>query len=337
MKYRTLFSISIEHEYQGQGKWDGLELLPDPKCRRHLQNHRIRLRRLPGHWEWIFQSDSDNKPIVSLNDIDYLRFYLRLQDQKMLHYTRSFEEVFVQDFPEPVPLSKAAFKHWAFPRYSNEQTGDLTLSIFRYRTLEQHRVEDSNRFFLRGNPVPDRTAADFQLRWPDNTQEVTHYDPASKAVQVDLSSAPKGTQFYLSYWAVPPWPPYVFGLVDIHHSFQPGQAFRIALTAKKAYWKYYIVANSTDLTIEGSLPFATTPIPDDDEVAAGLRASFPDPDAKIILFTSAEELTYQNKMIKGIKLKENGTTRIEHLPNPSPGRQGVEIVNIYRKAAMTIT
>ena len=337
MRYRTLLSIAVKHEYYIDEKCDDLEFIPSEDCLLFLKNHRIKINRTPSTLELVQPVDEMEAPFIPLESGAIARFYIQVNHPDFFHFTKDFSEVIISDLGQPLPLEKAAFKQWCFPRYSNENLSaaetQLPMEIYRHIRQERFAVQIpklSDYFFLKGAPVPGRTKADFTLKELDCASlGIEQYDETMKRVKINTLVCPPGKEFTLSYWALPPWPKFVFGLADIFiKPTEPlGKNYTIQLSSQKARWKYYVVAESEDLSIQGPIPFPP-PVTANDETGTLLKTTFPG--SKVKLFTSNTELTYKEAITKGIQLKQGDQIKLSNLPNPSPSSRGVEIVNIFQ-------
>jgi hypothetical protein len=339
MKYKTLFSISMDHEYYINQKCRDVVLVPGSDCLQLIKKHRGRLKQFPASIEIVVPVDEEGTPFIPLEGGVCFRFYIQLKYPQFFHFTKDFEEIDkVHPNKQSITLEQAAFKKWCFPYYTNisDNNAKLPLGVYKCNASEAFQVQAGPKqheevFFLKGIPVPGLEKEDFVLNGPDCIKNnIIAYDEEMKRLRINTRLCTPGMPFEVTYWCISSWPDYAFGLVDIFTSnpIEMGKSYQIRFHSKKIQWKYYVVANDERLTIDGPLSFSSVAAPND-EIGMMLRSAYPD--AKVVLFSSSEELAYKEEARAGIKLKQDSLIKLDHMPNPKPGSQGVEIVKVYRE------
>ena len=346
MKYKTLFSISLFHAYFQVDKEDAgrtpeldryLTLVPSGECAQMIKRYRLMLRNKPGRLLLASPEHAEGTflPKAELS----FRFFLRIKDAAFLQFTDLGNP--------PFDNMKDIFAGLRFPRYvadgSREDLAPERYEDYKANDHFQIREEKSGRdvFFLKSRPLSGLNRDDFSIHGlKGEAFRPVKYDPELKTIQFSTTAYEAGQSFWATYRSVPPWAPDTFGIVDIHvdgNAPDLEQNYRIAFESRKTFWNYFIVSPATltpeDLTIENGangsdeLTFGQAAEISEGEIFDRLKAAFGK--AKVFKVSSAGEIPYHHKTKTGIKLKKKDEVIIPHLPNPSPAKNGIEIINIY--------
>jgi hypothetical protein len=134
----------------------------------------------------------------------------------------------------------------------------------------------------------------------------------------------------------------IFGLIRIVNqsafpfNYDGKPIYQISFTAKSSSWKYYVVAPNlpgtdagTTLSIEDTgrtglskiLFSKTYPVPGTDKIASMLYKDL----SKVVLFTSASPLVFEQSPRQKIELRKGTLTLIDNLPNPDISKPTTEM------------
>lgn len=337
MRYRDLFSVALRHNYFSDSHRTVPEmdryvrLQPEAGCDRLIRRYRLLLRKRPGSWHLTSPILESGSTFLPKRPVTF-RFFLQVLDSKLFHFT---------DFSD-LSLDRV-LAGIEFPRYQNKEAVELSYDLFEYaardffRIRKERLVEDA--FFLKSRPVPGLTTADFTITGLEPSSPEIIYDENQRRILFDTTPAQysEGQVFQLRYRAVPEWAVYTFGLIDITvdgANISLDSSYTISFNRKSEPWQYLIIAaeetGATDLSIENGatgIPFEPAVEETSGETFQLLSESFPE--AKFFRITSQTVVPYSNKARKGLKLKKEGEVIITDLPNPSPEKQGIAILNIH--------
>ena len=89
MQYRTLFSLTIRHDYYDSGECPDFTVAPTPECARILQNYRLLGRPEPTGFRVLTSLDKNDatKPFFDLPQGLNFRFFLYLNNPKFVNFT----------------------------------------------------------------------------------------------------------------------------------------------------------------------------------------------------------------------------------------------------------
>ncbi len=336
MKYKTLFSIHIKHEYFGGtstftpeiNPYLGIE--PTPDCLQLLKQYRLMRRQKPGKWLVLSPvRGAEEKTFLPKKELVF-RFYLK----GLNHYFFQFT-----DFGG-IPINRI-IKGNELLHYQI----DGNLKLYEHFALDTFKIIHNEKtrikhFFLQNRPIGRLTNQDFEVIGLEGNAPILTYDPVLQKIHFETKKSMNEQVFQVKYRAMPKRIPQVIGFIDvgIDGSNIPFEAnYPIVFQNKEETWQYYILGNSdfegSELTIENGRinRGATFEFEEAIEETSGnihnrLKAAFPS--SKIFKIASKSPIPYLKKVKTGLKLKKEDELLIENLPNPSPSNQGIEIINI---------
>ncbi len=238
MKYLTLFSLRINHDYYTDGSCPDFSIEPDAQTKKRLQNHRCIMRASPGALQVLIREDN----LLPISAGTLFCFLLRLDNPQFPSFTN-----LTKLEPDSAPL----FTN----NPSGDSTGDLTLASRKARSTEPFVVTQpsaTDRYTLSGRPLEGQDEG-FKITGSPNVS-FKGYESEGRVVTLDSLAAAPGERFTLGYPIPPTSPRGVFAEVEIHadNSFSPPPqtptTYQIDLTARAVHWGYYLV---TDLAQSG--------------------------------------------------------------------------------------
>jgi hypothetical protein len=325
MKFQPLMALSLTHPYYRDGLCRDFWIEPTIATQSLLKNYRCVLKPLPHGLRILAPVTDDNTPFIPLPKGLTFVFQLRLQNPDFALFT---------DFTE---ISQVAA-----PLYTNADLGpgqEVQLVLVSRRawatesfTVRQPATED--RYTLGGRPLAGLQLTDFTVESLGKIGKVMRYEAATKTITINSADARPGNVFRVTYATTPQQARDVLAEVEIHSNDSlpeitagPGE-FTIAFKAKKARWKYYIIADSsaTQFYIEDK---GTSPVifsaenwtdlnqqPDPaDDIAQTLAAQYPQ--LQRLRFVSDDLVPCQQAARESIQLRLNGNQVVGALPNPS--------------------
>lgn len=336
MKYKTLFSIHIKHEYFGGNstftpeinQYLGIE--PTPNCLQLLKQYRLMQRQKPGKWLVLSPvRGAEEKTFLPKKNLVF-RFYLKVLNNYFFQFT-DFEELSI------APIIKGnELLHY--------QT-DGSLKRYEYFALDTFKIIHNEKtiikdFFLQNRPIGGLTNQDFEVIGLEGNTPALTYDSILQKIHFKTKKSMSGQVFQVKYRAVPKQIPQVIGFIDVSISgnnplFEAN--YPIGFQNKKETWQYYILGNSdfegSKLTIENgwengdaTFEFEEAIEQTNGKIHNHLKAVFPS--SKIFKIASKSPIPYRKKVKTDLKLKKKEELLIKNLPNPSPSNQGIEIINI---------
>ncbi len=321
MKFLPLLELNLIHGYYFDGRCPDFQITPTSTTQRLLKNHRCILRTAPNGIRILTHVTEQNTPLIPLSDGVTFAFQLQLQNS---------------DFPLFTNLD--IYNQITAPLYTNLDNSEaLTLVSKESESTEQFTVVQSVpnvQYVLSGNPMVGLTSADFSITGLGPITAPTGYDPTTKLITVDTTSAQKGELFQVTYAAKPPQARGIFAEVAIRYSdaWPPLEAgskeFQISFDPKAALWKYYIVADSakTEFQINDqsadALVFSEanrTDLNQNPDTSDGLATSLAQkyPTKQRLRFVSDNAVPCQQQPRKGLQLRLADNLVIETLPNPA--------------------
>ncbi len=204
--------------------------------------------------------------------------------------------------------------------------------------LDIYRDEDEKDAFTDKLPAAT-TVFDFSLALDD--QQFLKYTalPIKKNDEFYLFSNKKGkTAFQLS--TIPKVQTLnhgaseMLGILRLCFSFSAQTTLMLNFTAPQLKWKYYVLTGTAfpDPVIDGSATGITfikqTALQATDQVGTALATGYPA--AIISVFESDKAIPVINTGRKNIQLKKTAGNAvvINNLPNPGPGENGIQIINL---------
>ncbi len=324
MKYLSLFSLEILHDYYADRRCSDFEIEPTPETQKLLGNCRCVLKPLPNGLRVLTLSSGPDSPFIPLPPGAVFGFHLRLQNPNFILFT---------DFSE---LALAAA-----PLYTNRASDpELKLVSRETSVTESFAVRQPAKketFVLGGRPLVGTPPAAFRVEGLGAASAPVCYDEAAKLVSVNSESAKVGTPFTVTYPTAPQLKQGVFADVEIKTAGGDNK-FQIVFKAKQVRWKYYVVTNKSenkanipaiedkDKTIAFDAANRTdlTQSPDPaDKIASELIERYPN--MQTFRFVSDALVPCREKARKSIQFQLNGDKVVDALPNPALQNYAIDI------------
>ena len=334
MKYLSLFSLRVTHDYHAGGACSDLHVLPTAKTRRLMERHRLRLQPLSDGLSVAAASDG-NGPLIAPPRNEVFEFELGLREPAFAHFT---------DLRPHAGLGAPVYRNWP--------DGGVALQLGDSDSWQTESWVCPARarkatFVLAGNPSPRDgqraglvRAADFELVGATRSQQVTAYDAATKMITVTPVRAQQ--RIVVRYRARPVADRRRLAAVELRYHADlpaPGREapqFEIRFQARAARWAYYLVTDRPgDFAIVDTRPSgqalgfnpANQTVLDDsasatDPVAADLARRYAG--MTRIRFLSNLPVPCARAARRGIELRLAGDTVLPELPNP-PVQQAIRI------------
>ena len=326
MKFLPLMNLNLTHPYYTDGRCPDFGIEPTLETQRLLKIYRCVLRPVPHGIQILTAVTDQSIPFIPLQKGVTFAFQLYLQNPDFALFTDLTEIVQTlaplytnaEASPaKPVQLALVSQRAWATERF----------------VVGQPAGED--RFTLAGRPLAGLQLADFALEGSSGSiVNLTDYDAAAKIITVNSSTMEVGDPFKITYETAPQRARGVFADVEIHYNDSlpeimagPGE-FQIAFTAKKARWKYYLIADKVEAQFhiedKGVSPIVFSDEnrtnlnqqPDAaDDIAQALAAQYPT--MQRLRFVSDDLISCQQAARKSLQLRLNGNQVVGALPNPS--------------------
>ena len=87
MKYLSLFSLELLHEYYSNRRCSDFEIEATPETQKLLKNYRCNLKPLPNGVRVLTMGNGTNSPFIPLPEKVTFGFQLRLQDPNFILFT----------------------------------------------------------------------------------------------------------------------------------------------------------------------------------------------------------------------------------------------------------
>lgn len=325
MKFQPLMALSLTHSYYRDGLCRDFWIEPTIATQGLLKNYRCILKSLPHGLQVLAPVTDDNTLFIPLPKGLTFVFQLRLRNPDFALFT---------DLTE--------INQIAVPLYTNADPGPgqkVQLALVSRRTwatesftVGQPAKED--RYPLGDRPLAGLQLTDFTVESLVKIGKVNRYEAATKTITINSADARPGDVFRVTYATTPRQARNVLAEVEIHtnnslaeNTAGPGE-FTIAFKAKKARWKYYIIADGSDTQFyiedrgtspvifpaENRTDLNQQPDPADD-IAQTLAAQYPQ--HQRLRFVSGDSVPCQQTARKSIQLRLNGNQVAGALPNPS--------------------
>ena len=321
MKYATLFSLEIIHDYYTDRRCADFKIEPTPATQKLLGNHRCVLRPLPNGICVSTLLADPQTPFLPLPAQATFGFRLRLQNSAFALFT-----------------DLTAINQTAAPLYTNAaspENTDLALVsreawFTEHFTVQQPATREP--FTLSGRPLKEITTAGKFI--VEGLGEIGHkrYDEDSRIIMVNTTSVSPGTPFTVTYPTEPRLGWGVFADVEIKYDqaivkVGGDTKFQVAFKAKQTRWKYYILTDnkSSEFAIEdkdkaiifdaaGQTDLTKSPDPTD-KIAGELAKQYPN--MQTFRFLSNALVPCQEAARKSIQFQLNGDKVMDALPNPA--------------------
>jgi hypothetical protein len=317
MKYITLCSLEILHDYYTDRRCIDFQIEPAPDTQKLLSNYRGILKQFPGGLRVLVAASSENTPFIALPADLIFAFRLRLRNPDFSLFT---------DLSEISPLAAPLYTHK--PSAPNCDLMPVSREAWRTEQFIVQKPATKEAFVLSGRPLRTPQAAEaFIVERLEGKSTYKQYDEATKVITVNSSKTASGTAFTVTYPIAPRLENGVFADVEIKYC--PGKAnrlgndnsFRITFQSRKARWKYYIITDKTNgkIALEDKEKAISFDIenPKDlamDEMAIKLAKQYPH--KQCLCFVSSGLIPCQQAARKNIQFHLNGDTVIHSLPNP---------------------
>ena len=335
IQFKTLFTLTISHDYYEAACQDFEYLIPD-ETQKLLRNGRIICRVIDGVLHCLYETDDSGDPLVSLSNNPEQRLVFGL---KLLNpHFKNFSSAFSNSLGERELDKKIAY-------YRNSTAAETMNSAIRLTmagSIISHDISDATRpvtiqllnesdVVLQENiidDINDRTHINYGLnnisgagKLPDGRYRINE---GSAFGEID-------TEYYshaeLNFNGV-------FGVAEV--GIEPGLYsapvnFEISFTSQQETLKYYVVAKNYSNAEFGSLTITDIGFGEDSRPEISftkvLAASFSDSDIapgllgngedKIAVFRSRSLVERREKARRKIQLSRNGDVLISHLPAPA--------------------
>ncbi len=339
MKFPTLFTVSIFHEYYTSQECQDFSFVIPADSNQLLKNGKLIAKIYEGKLYVLFQQDETGQALVKLTG-KTLRFGLKLLNPFFSNFT---------NFNLSCPLYRNVTAPDAI---AAAQSVTFVGNLFSYELKKVPRpitvnLKDRNDQVLQTDIVTvenDRSTISYDFKLTNqavglyrieesdagNIETTDYYfDPELQSQNlfgvIEIAIA---DSFY------PPPPPVIPPAVPPPEFKHP--EFAIAFTAKQETLKYYVIGqNYTDADIAqlsvadaGASPISFTKFLPNVFTAKDIPPSLlGDRDANIVLFSSPiDAVKRQEKSRQKIELRKNGTTLISHLPQPRPDRPTANLI-----------
>ena len=325
MKFLPLMNLYLTHPYYADGRCPDFSIEPTLHTHKLLNNYRCVLKSVPSGVRILTAVADNGIPLIPVQKGATFTFHLRLQNPDFALFT---------DLTE---IAQATVPIYSNAGLSPGPPVQLVLASRREFSTESFIVRQpaqEDHFTLSGSPLVELQLADFIVEGLGSKTTPIHYDALTKVITVNSEAASKGDTFSLTYATAPQRERGVFAEVEIHHNDSlpeiadgPGE-FQISFKAKKARWKYYVIADSTDAQFRiedkdaSPLVFSDENRTDlnqqpdaSDEVANALADEYPN--MQRLRFVSDDPIPCQQKARTSIQLRLDGNQIARALPNPS--------------------
>ncbi len=333
MKYLTIFSLEILHDYYTDKRCPDFALNSTPETTQLLKNHRGMLNSLPNGVRVLIPVDADGKALIPFDAATTFGFTLRLENA---------------DFPLFTDLS--ALADIAAPLYANNganpqlQLASRTASNTEKFTVHNPAAKDA--FTLSGTPLSGALPSAFQVAGLGKVVAPAAYNPTAKVVTLNSKTAKIGDSFTITYPTTPSLLRGVFADIEISYDPASGGAssFQIAFKAKQARWKYYVVTAKTDNpptlpTLEDkdkAIVFQSANLTQSPDATDGIAASLAQqyPALQTFRFLSSTLIPCQQATRKSIQLQLNGEKVLDALPNPALEHYAVDLKDSQKEDSL---
>jgi hypothetical protein len=343
MRFVTLFTARVRHDYYPDGVCRDVSVEPTAPTRRLIDRYRLRIGELPDGIVVCTPTSPDGKTsLLSVKRNEVFAFHLRVRNPDFPLFT---------DLQELVGKSDPVYTNAGLP------TGGRALKLIDRKAWSTETVvvpagSSKIKFTLGGNPLADSgdvhklpRPADFSIATPTGNAKIAAYDAAAKTVTIDAISgiAPDlfsaaGQTVSVRYRTRPVPDRGVLADVELQYDKSMPAAgsavapFEITFKAKAGRWAYYVLTDAlggfaiVDTTAPGPpVVFSAAnrvllnQVPDEPDALA-VALSRQCPGLQRFRFLSDQPIRCSSAARKGIELRLGGEKVLETIPNP-PVRQ----------------
>lgn len=323
--FRTLFTLSVAHDYYSDGCRDFDFFVPGATAGL-LRNGRLIAKVRDGKLNVLYEADNGGAALVPLAGTT-LRFGMKLINPLFSNVT---------DFVAPTPLYRNAAAAGSLdPAVETVMTGRLfSHAITKAMRPVTVTVNDSSGLILQTETITtenDRSSVSCDL-----------FDQASGMYSV-VESYQAATET-ITYYSDPELQRSgVFGIVEIKVGsgfYTSKPSFTISFNAKQETLKYYLVVSNYTASEFDHLTIADNGFTEEgrprinftrvssaaftsDEIAPGMIAKTGD---KVVLFKSQAAVARREKARSKIQLSKNGDVLIKHLPQAGADKLNGDVV-----------
>lgn len=300
MKYETLFTLELLHDYYADRRCGDFLLEPTTATQKLLANARCVLKPFSNGLRVLMPVD-----FIALPADAVFGFQLRLQNPNFALFT---------DLSEVAGAAALLYRNNGAA--SQLQPGRRTATFTEPFTVKKPAKTDA--FTLGGRPLRGSALSAFVVTGPGLVSQPVSFDEDGKVLRVNSAKAKAGDSFTVSYPIQPQLPPHIFADVEISLA-AGGSQFEILFQAKKARWQYYVVTQANNLPAiedkDKAITF-TAQTPDaSDPLASQLAGQYPG--LQTFRLLSDDLVACQQAARKSIQLQINGEKVPGALPNPA--------------------
>jgi hypothetical protein len=340
MKYLSLFSLEILHDFYADQRCNDFEVAPTPETQKLLVNHRALLKSHSNRMQIIVPVAGNGLSFIPFLPGTLLYFQLRLQNSMFPLFT---------DLTEISQTISPAYTNTG----ADSQLQLVSRPVKATESFSVHQPQKKEPFILQGQPRPGLQRTDFTVRDLGTVSKPTSYEPATKQIIVNTEAATAGALFRVEYPVSPRPGRGVLAEVEIKldnnliRNVGGKTSFQILFKAKQARWKYYVVLDRVNhqalqpsiqddgrailFNPEDRTDLVQTPDPSD-PVAARLARLYPD--LQTFRFVSSSLVPCREAARKAIQLHLDGDKVVDALPNPLIQNYVVDVRNNTKEDAL---